>query len=376
MRITELDVWVINVPLTVAFQSSFERRSGTTRTILRLRTDSGLVGWGETFRGEPTARIVEQCRDLIVGSDLTKLGSLRTDLRMTPFFYGYVGYAAIAGIEMAYFDLLGKASGLSLADLLGGARRNWIPVTGLVTRGLVAAEGEQADPSATAEAAAELTATWGFGTVKLKGSYDAASDVGLMRAIRARLPEVGLRVDPNAAWSVTDSIWAAKRLAELDLEYLEDPCEGLDGMARVSATTDIPLCTNMCVVRLEDVAPAIRLGAVDVIHGDVHKWGGIDANRRLAALCGAFGLGMNLHSGGELGISTACHLQLAAATPEINYAIDSMYYLLGDDIITKPFRAVDGHLTAPTSPGLGVEVDEEKIKHLADLRAQEGDRVH
>jgi glucarate dehydratase len=375
MRIVDLKVWVINVPLTVAFQSSFERRSGTTRTVIRLETDSGLVGWGETFRGDPTAKVVELHRDQIVGSTLTELGLLRTKMRMTPFFYGYIGYAAIAGIEMAYYDLLGKSAGLSLSDLLGGAVRDRVSVTGLVTRGLVAAEGEKASPEALADVSEELANNWGFGSVKLKGSNDAASDVEIVGAMRNKLPGINLRIDPNAAWSVTDSIWAARRLAEFDLEYLEDPCEGLDGMARVRATTNIPLCTNMCVIRLEDVAPAIRMGAVDVIHGDVHKWGGIDATKRLAALCGAFGFGMNLHSGGELGISTACHLQVTAAMPEICYAIDSMYYLLGDDIITDPFEIKDGSIAVPDGLGLGVTVDEEKLEHLSRRHAIEGDHV-
>jgi glucarate dehydratase len=375
MRIVDLQVWVINVPLTVAFQSSFERRSGTTRTVLRMQTDTGLVGWGETFRGDPTAKVIELHRDQIVGATLSELGLLPSKMRMTPFFYGYIGYAAIAGIEMAYYDLLGKAAGLSLADLLGGAHREEVAVTGLITRGLVAAEGEKASPQALGDASEALIDTWGFGSIKLKGSYDAASDVEIIAAMRTALPEINLRVDPNAAWSVTDSIWAARRLAQYDLEYLEDPCEGLDGMARVKATTNIPLCTNMCVIRLEDVAPAIRMGAVDVIHGDVHKWGGIDATRRLAALCDAFGFGMNLHSGGELGISTAAHLQVTAAMPEICYAIDSMYYLLAEDIITNPFTIKNGAITVPTGPGLGVEVDEDKIKHLAATHAIEGDVV-
>jgi glucarate dehydratase len=375
MRIVDLKVWVINAPLTVAFQSSFERRSGTTRTVIRMETDTGLVGWGETFRGDPTARVIELYRDKIVGRSVTELGQLRAELRMTPFFYGYIGYAAIAGIEMAYFDLLGKAAGLSLADLLGGSVRDRVALTGLVTRGLVAAEGEKASPDAIGAAAKELVDQWGFGTVKLKGSVDAVNDVELVGAIRRSMPEIGLRIDPNAAWSVSDSIAAARRLEEYGLEYLEDPCAGLEGMARVRASTSIPLCTNMCVVRLEEVAPAIRLGAVDVIHGDVHKWGGIDATRRLAALCDGFGLGMNLHSGGELGISTACHLQVTAAMPEINYAIDSMYYLVADDIITEPFVVDGGSVAVPGGPGIGVTVDEEKLDNLAKLHDVEGDIV-
>ena len=134
------------------------------------------------------------------------------------------------------------------------------------------------------------------------------------------------------------------------------------------------LATSTCCVRLEEVAPAVRMGAVDVIHRDVSKWGGIEANRKLAVCCEAFGLGMSLHSGGELGIGTACHLQLAAATPQIAYAIDSMYDLLADDVIAGPMlRCEDGSLAVPQGPGVGVELDEEKLQAYQALYAQEGE---
>lgn len=372
MRIHNITVRVVNVPLTSAFQSSFDRRTGTTRTVVRLETDEGLVGWGETFRGSPTAALIERHRDLVIGRDPFQLERLLEGFRMTPFFYGYVGYAAVAGIEMACWDLIGKALGAPLTDLIGGRYRERISITGLVTRAM----GEPAGLALSlADAAQQLVEERGFRAVKVKGSTDAAQDVSIMEALRDRLPAVRLRLDPNAAWTVPDSIWAARRLAPLHLEYLEDPCPGLEGMARVRQASGVPLCTNMCVVRLEEVAPAIRLGAVDVIHGDVHKWGGVGAVRRLAALCGAFGLGMNLHSGGELGISTACHLQVAAAIPEITYAVDSMYYLLADDLIDEPFQLLDGELTPPGGPGLGVTVDEEKLGHYAVRHEKEGDLV-
>jgi glucarate dehydratase len=105
----------------------------------------------------------------------------------------------------------------------------------------------------------------------------------------------------------------------------------------------------------------------------VHKWGGVLATRRLGALCETFGLGMNMHSGGELGISTACHLHVAAAMPEIRYAIDSMYYLLADDIIAERHVFADGQFAAPSGPGLGVTLDEAKLERYAALHAQQGD---
>ncbi|MCP8937463.1 hypothetical protein NK718_02960 [Alsobacter sp. SYSU M60028] len=375
MRIAELDVWTVNVPYTSAFKTSFDKRVGTTRTVLRLRTDTGLVGWGETFRGRPTAAIVERCRDLLVGWNPCDVERLRARLYMTPFFYGYVGYAALAGIEMACHDLMGKAAGMSLTDMIGGSVRDTVAVTGVVTPGLLPPGASASDPRAMAEASSEFRARYGFSALKLKGSSDMRRDVATVAAMRERMPDVRLRIDPNAVWSVTDSIAGAKALAPFDLEYLEDPCAGLEGMARVRQTTGMPLCTNMCVVRLEEFAPAVRLGAIDVIHGDVHKWGGINAVRRLGALCDAFGIGMNLHSGGELGISTACHLHLASAMPEIRHAIDTVYYLMEDDIVTTPFAIKDGAMRAPAGPGLGVEVDEDKLAHYAALNGKQGDLV-
>lgn len=374
MKIVDLKIWTINVPYTTPFQTSFDRRTGTTRTVLRLTTDTGLIGWGETFRGDPTTALIERYRDLLIGWNPYDLEKLRQKLDMTPFFYGYIGYAAMAAIEMACYDLIGKETGKSLAELTGGIVSDRIKVTGVVTPGLVP-PGTAHTPEALAEAAAALREQHGFSALKLKGSRDAQMDVKRTRAVRDLLPDVQLRIDPNAVWSVTDSIWAAQQLLPLGLEYLEDPCKGLEGMSRVRQTVGIPLCTNMCVVRLEDFAPAMRMGAVDVIHGDVHKWGGIGAVKRLAALCDAFGIGLNLHSGGELGISTACHLQLAASTPEIRHAIDTVYYLMADDIIEQKFAIKDGMMSVPTGPGLGVEVDLEKLEHYAAAHAAQGDLV-
>jgi glucarate dehydratase len=373
MKITDLSIWTINIPYTSFFQSSLGKRTGTTRTILRLRTDNGIEGWGETFRGASTAGIIELAREMLIGWNPYDIEKLRQQLHMTPFFYGYVGYAAIAGIEMACYDLIGKETGKSLAELIGGRMADTVAVTGVVTPGLVPPDAKGSPAEALAEAAVEFRDRYGFSALKLKGSSDAFGDVEKMRAVRDLMPDINLRIDPNAAWPVPDAIRAAQQMLPLDLEYLEDPVVGLEGMARVREMGGIPLCTNMCVVRLEDFAPAMRLNAVDVIHGDVHKWGGINASKRLAALCDAFGIGMNLHSGGELGLSTSCHLQLVSSTPEIRHAIDTVYYLMTDDIVTKPFTIENGVMQVPTGPGLGLEVDVEKLERYSALNTEEGD---
>ncbi|MBK0331604.1 hypothetical protein I8D64_09340 [Brachybacterium sp. MASK1Z-5] len=369
MKIVDLEVHVVNLPMKQGFTSSFETKRGETRTIVRLRTDEGVVGWGETMWGAPVARLVRQLADDVIGTDPRELEAFHARHRMLPFFHGYLGYAALAAVDVACWDAIGKAAGMGVVDLLGGRVREKVPLTALITR----SDGDARDyPGSLADATERIVAENSFTAVKLKGSTDARADVAIMEALRERLPEVELRVDPNAAWSVPESIRAGRALEPLGLEYLEDPCQGLEQMAQVARAVRIPLCTNMCVVRWEDLAPAVRLDAVQVIHGDVYKWGGMAITKHLAAHCEAFGLGMNLHSGGEMGIATAAHLAIAASTPVLSGAIDSMYYLHDDDII-DPLPFEDGCLRVPDGPGLGVVVDEDKLAHYADLNAREGD---
>ncbi len=368
MRIAKIEAWPVLLPLKGTFVSSHGSRASTARTVVRVTTDDGATGYGESFRGAATAHVIDQLAPRLLGRDVFAVEALQDDLRMVPFFFGYIGYAALAGIEMACLDAIGRARGVTLAEWLGGARRTHIPITGLLTRAL----GDT--PAALGEAARAMVAEAGYRTLKVKGSHNADADAALCEGVRRAVGQaIGLRVDPNAAWSVPDSVRVGRRLEAAGMEWLEDPCAGLEGMADVRRQVRIPLCTNMCVVRLEEVAPAVRLRAVDVIHADVHKWGGVCPTRRLAAICGAFGLGMSMHSGGEAGLSTACHLHVAAAMPEIGYAIDSMHEMLADDIVAEgPLPVRDGGLHLPAAaPGLGVTVDPEKLRFYAERYEEE-----
>src|SRR5690606_31587550 len=104
-------------PLRSAFASSFETKTGTTRTVLRLRTDDGLEGWGETMSGRPVADLIERLAPQVVGHSPFELEAMHQRLTMVPFFYGYHGYAALAGLDVACWDLIGKASGQPLVNL-------------------------------------------------------------------------------------------------------------------------------------------------------------------------------------------------------------------------------------------------------------------
>lgn len=374
MRIKAIEVRVVNVPFRKVFASTLQNRRGTTRVVLRMTTEDGIEGLGESMRGRPVAELVERHKHLVIGEQAHDVEKILAKLRTAPFYYGYAGYAAVAAMEMACWDIMGKTYGVPLAKLLGGYVRERIPAGAVLTRGALPSTVKKENiPEALADESRRMIAESGFRSLKVKGSFDVDDDVAIVEALRRAHPDARLRIDPSGVWTTHQAIQAGTRMEPLGLEYLEDPCTGLESMAMLRQKIRIPLCTNMCVVRIEDFAPAVRLGAVDVIHGDAHKWGGISATRRLGALCDAFGLGMNLHTAGELGISTACHLQLAAAMPEMRYAIDSMYDLLSDDIVTEPIRFRDGCFVPPDGPGLGVALDSEKLERYAALNASEGD---
>jgi glucarate dehydratase len=140
-------------------------------------------------------------------------------------------------------------------------------------------------------------------------------------------------------------------------------------MAEVTARSPIATATNMCLVDFHELGSAVRRRAVDVMLLDIFFLGGLRATREMAAACGAFGIDIGIHSGGaggaELGVATAAMLQVGRVLAIFCCAMDSMYHQWRDDVLVTPFRYVNGALAVPTGPGLGVEIDREKLEQYA-----------
>ncbi len=188
-------------------------------------------------------------------------------------------------------------------------------------------------------------------------------------------PKAGLRIDPNAAWSVETSIKVAERLRETGLEYLEDPCDGIEAMSQVARHTPIPLSTNMCVTAFDHIPLAFRSRAVQVVLGDHHMWGGLTAFRHLGVICKTLGWGLSQHSNSHLGISFAAMIHAAAAIPNLLYASDTHYpWNAASDIVreTDRFRFRDGAIELWEAPGLGVTIDEDRLAAAAAAYEQRG----
>lgn len=376
MRISDIDIIPITIPLRAPIRWPWGCRAEASRAVVRVTTDEGLVGYGETRTGT-TVAVLQANAHKVLGEDPFSIERILAHYLMTPYHSGYSGHGAICGIEMACWDIMGKAVGKSVCDLMGGRYRDKIDISAYIfARYEHEGEGGEDSPEKLAAFCQDLARSHGFKVFKYKGGvFDPDFDLETMRAMRETLgPSARLRIDPNGLWSFGTALRLSREFLPLNLEYLEDPVWGLDNMARLRRDVPIPFATNMCVVDFDTLPVGIRLGSVDIILGDPHRWGGLWQTKKLAGVCQAFRLGMSIHSGAEAGISTAANLHLAASTPQIYYAIDSHYHHMSDDIIEGGMhRYVDGQMDVPQGPGLGVTVDEDKLALYAERFQRQGD---
>lgn len=369
MKIVDLKVTCVTVPMEAPLRWSMGVETGTTRGIIEVVTDEGIVGIGETYGGNAIEHAIATAKPYVLGIDPLETGVLQH--RLSVFRIGYetaVPAVVRAGIEMAFLDAAGQALQRPVHSLLGGKIRDRIEVAAYLFYRYLSQDGKRGgEESAEAmlDRTKELVDRHGFRVLKLKGGVlPPKQELATVRLIRQHFPDAPIRWDPNAAWSVETSLWVlrALRAEGIDLEYLEDPTWNLEGMSQVRKSSDVPFATNMCLVAWDQLAPGIRLRSVDIILSDVHFWGGFRDNQRMMAVCDAFQLGVGMHSDRELGISTSAMLHLAAASPSMVYAIDSHYHDQVDDIVTVPFRYDEGFLSVPTGPGLGVQIDWDKVE--------------
>jgi glucarate dehydratase len=367
MRIEKIESTKVTIPLEAPIRWSQGYRSSTTRNIVKVYTDAGITGIGETRGDDGIEMMIGKIAKRMVGEDPFNIELMLEKFHMFSYFQGYFGLSAIAGVEMALWDIIAKKADRPLCDLIGGRYRDPVPFAGYLFYRYRTEDGKGGEetPEDIVKFSERIINEYGFDCLKLKGGvFPPQHEIATIRALRQHFgATIKLRIDPNGCWSPQTAIWVAEELKGIGLEYLEDPCWGIEGMAALRKDVNLPLATNMCVVNFDTLPTGIREHAVDVILTDVHKWGGIAAVKKLAAVSNAFRIGMSMHSGAELGVSTAANIHVAAATPEINYSIDGHYHHIIDDIIKGGKHRYDhGRMYVPDGPGLGVTLDDEKLE--------------
>jgi len=377
--IVDLRATTVTVPLEAPLRHSMGAHWGRfVRTIVEVVDDQGRIGFGELGGGGESAEAsVLGLLPYLKGHDPLQFEQLRWKI-MNPTASLYNNRVQVhAAIEMACLDLAGKQLGVRACDLLGGAIRDRIPFASYLFYRYAdeqSGAGGETSPDEIVAHARALKAQHGFKTHKLKGGHFAPEhDIEVMRALGDAFPGEGLRLDPNGAWSVEQAIRVGQAIEPLNNEYFEDPTWGLEGMRRVRQFVRIPTATNTVVVNFEQLAQSIRHDLVDVVLLDTTFWGGLRQAYKAGNVLETFQYGASVHSSGELGIQLASMLHLGASLPNLAFAADAHYHHMTDDIIVGGKMAYrDGMIDLPTGPGLGVEVDRDKLAQYAELYKELG----
>jgi len=351
MRITQLQALVVCIPQKgpiAPYQSRYRATSEKEALIVRLQTDSGLIGWGETpldwldnsFTGAPEERM----RSQVLGRDPFDIEAWYAENRLGPFL--------ASAVEMAMWDLMGHATGLPLYKLLGGAVRKKIE--------LAACMGIRPYDEAIARQYVEM----GFGTLKTKAGRRPEEDLEMVRGIRDGVGDrLKLRIDPNQGYPPEIAFSLAKDLEKYNLEYFEQPMpKGLIAdAARLRRHTTTPIALNESVTTPEVVLQILQLQAADVLLPDTYQCSGVLGVKKVAALAEASGVTCVFHCAHDLGLKTAAMLHIVASSPGFTLANDCTYYGLVDDLIEPLHKIERGFMTVPEGPGLGISLDEKKL---------------
>lgn len=375
LTITEVEAFPLRAELITPFRFAHIVRTTSQNVLLKITTTGGHVGWGEAcpvpqLTAETQASIVSMIDGEIgpnlLGRDATERSEILAGIRAV-----HVGIDfTLAALDVALWDLAGRASGRSIADLIGGRQRATVEVHGSV--------GWSADPDevrASAQRSAES-----FGWIKLyagRGSLD--EDLATIEAAREGAgPGHPFLLDINGLWTLNDVARAAPRLAAAGVELIEQPLPPWDHAGNAAATSilleghGIAVAADESIRQPADVVPVATARAASVVNVGLSKLGGITRALEAAQVARAHGLEVMVGGVVELGVANAAGIQLAAALPELaapSYLMGPLKYVRQ---VTSP--VIDpqrSKLAVPTGAGLGLTIDEGAIGAL-DARAAQG----
>ena len=381
-----------------------------TRNLVVLTDSEGNKGVGEVPGGEPIRTTLDDARPIVEGRGIGEYNAVLQDIRHTfadrdrggrgdQTFDQRITIHAVTAVESALLDLLGQHLRVPVAALLGeGQQRDRVAALGYLffvgdrTRTtLDYADGagetddwmrlrhqEALDADGVVALAEAAQKRYGFTDFKLKGgvlSPDEEADV--VTALAERFPTARVTLDPNGGWLLEEAIRIGGRLRDV-VAYAEDPVgpegrfSGREVMAEFKRATGLPTATNMIATDWRELGHTIRANAVDIPLADPHFWT-MAGSVRVAQLCDAWGLTWGSHSNNHFDVSLAMFTHVAAAAPGEITAIDTHWiWQDGQRLTTEPYEIVDGHLTVPDRPGLGVELDMEQVEAAHQLYRSEG----
>lgn len=380
-----------------------------TRNIVLVTDSDGRTGLGEVPGGENIKSAIEEAGGELIGRPVALVNRIVSELhrkfaavdaggRGNQTFDLRVGVHATAALESALLDLHGQFLGLPVADLLAaGQQRDAVPMLGYLfyvgnpdatdldylrepdATGWDRLRREEAlSPESIVELAEAAAEKYGFKDFKLKGGVLAGDrEVDTVTALAERFPDARITLDPNGGWLLEDAIRYGHALNGV-VAYAEDPCgpegrfSGREVMAEFRRATGLRTATNMIATDWREMAHAIRESSVDIPLADPHFWT-MSGSHRVSQMCHDFGLTWGSHSNNHFDVSLAMFTHVGAAAPGEITALDTHWiWQDGQELTTEPLQIVDGEITVPQTPGLGVTIDEDKLAAAHELYVEHG----
>jgi L-alanine-DL-glutamate epimerase-like enolase superfamily enzyme len=351
MKITEIRAIPLAVPLQVAGPPSSWAAGAGKQILIRAATDEGLIGWGESFAYGATEAVCHVVDDalapIVLGQDPTQIESLVDRMHRALMIWGRRGLAmmAVSGVELALWDLAGKARRVPVYELLGGLCQSRLRVYSSLLRYDAPSQVEQAISGALA-----------LGHTAIKLHQTDVESVAVAREVAG--DDVELMLDTNCPWSVEEAIRIGRRLERFDLRWLEEPVwppEDYAGLARVRAALRMPIAAGENDATMFGFRELIAHGAADVVQPSVTKVGGLLEMKKIAVLAAAANVTLVPHAF-YYGPGLAASLHLAAATSGIPY-VEFPGTPLVASLTAEPIRAAAGAVAVPDRPGLGADPD-------------------
>lgn len=389
MKITAVRVTPIAIKDPALLNAAGVHEPFGLRSIIEVVGANGMVGLGETYGDAPVLGLLTRAAPHLVGMSafdlngmLARLQALapkvntgHVEMELAPgSLASNLVTSAFSAFEVAFMDLQARTLGIPLVELLGGAVRDKVSYSAYLFYKWDASVDPEYAPDPYGEAvnaeqivqqARKMIDQYGFESIKLKaGVFDPMEEADAILALKAAFPNQPLRIDPNSNWSMATSLKVADKLRG-SLEYYEDPTPTLEGMAALHKATGMPLASNMVITNWAELKRSIELNSVQILLSDHHFWGGLRATQALAQTCQTFGLGLSMHSNSHLGISLMAMTHLAASVQHLSYACDTHYPWQSDEVLVGGKVPIVGgcvHLT--DKPGLGVELDQDKLAEL------------
>ena len=378
MKIKAIRATPVTIPMDIPFYWSVGLYPGTSKTIIEVETDEGIVGLGESPSWDCAEVINKNMAPRLIGQDPIDIAGC--ELRCVPEWRVVQNtddasvVKAFGGIEMALWDIRGKAWNKPLYELLGGAVRKQIPFTEYFCYRIEKdGRGGERSPEAIADYCLRMRDE--HGSTYFEGKLtvgDPELEIKTVQMLRERLGEKAMiRLDSNMAWSLSTARRVLREIEPYNIRNYEDPVATFEEMAQLRKNSAIPFSTH-----IPDIRRAVALGTPDNIVTNFAVLGGISRAVRFIGACEVMGIGFWCYSG-DAGICNAAYLHMTAATQWIHEPSQSLFRWQTDDVIEEgPFRQTNNIIQVPEGPGLGVTLSSKALKRCHDRFVNEGPIHH